>query len=135
MASLAKPRTYALVLAGFALFALAIAGAGLFGVLSYSVAQRTREIGVRSALGARAFDVVALVLRQAAVVTITGLVIGVSIAAFIVTSLSRVLHGISPVRCHEFSRRPDHRGVCRVRGLRRASPSRHHDRSAASVAI
>ena len=56
--SLARPRLYALLLGGFAVFALAIAGVGLFGVLSYSVAQRAREIGVRSALGARSRDIV-----------------------------------------------------------------------------
>jgi ABC-type antimicrobial peptide transport system permease subunit len=96
MASLAKPRTYAFVLAAFALFALAISGAGLFGVLSYGVAQRTREIGVRSALGARASDLVGLVLRQAVGMTIAGLMIGVFAAAFLATSLSQVLYGISP---------------------------------------
>jgi putative ABC transport system permease protein len=96
MASLAKPRTYAIVLGAFALFALAICGAGLFGVLSYGVAQRTREIGVRSALGAKPSDLVGLVLRQAAIITIAGLIIGLSAAAFLSTSLSRVLYGISP---------------------------------------
>jgi putative ABC transport system permease protein len=96
MESVAKPRTYAFVLVGFAVFALAISGAGLFGVLSYGVAQRTREIGVRSALGASASDVIALVLRQAVVIIITGLAVGVASAAVLANSLSRVLHGISP---------------------------------------
>ena len=68
---------YAVVLAGFGAFALAIAGVGLFGVLSYSVAQRTREIGVRTALGARPADIVALVVRQAAVVATCGIAGGV----------------------------------------------------------
>ena len=65
MTSLERPRLYAVVLAWFGVFALLVAGVGLFGVLSFSVAQRTREIGVRSALGAQARDIVALVLDQA----------------------------------------------------------------------
>jgi putative ABC transport system permease protein len=102
MASLARPRLYAFVLAAFALFALAISGAGLFGVLSYGVAQRTREIGVRSALGARGSDLVRLVLRQAVPFTIAGLVIGVTAAALLAASLSRVLYGISPYDAASF---------------------------------
>ena len=53
------------MLGAFAVCALAIAGVGLFGVLSYGVAQRVREIGVRTALGAQPRDIVTLVLRQA----------------------------------------------------------------------
>ena len=50
--SLSRPRLYAVLFAGFAAFALVIAGAGLFGVLSHSVSQRSRELAVRTALGA-----------------------------------------------------------------------------------
>jgi putative ABC transport system permease protein len=96
MSSLARPRTYAFVLGGFALFALAIAAVGLFGVLSYGVAQRTREIGVRTALGARTADVVALVVRQGMVMTAAGLVIGLGSAALAVRWLSTVLYGVNP---------------------------------------
>jgi predicted lysophospholipase L1 biosynthesis ABC-type transport system permease subunit len=96
MSSLAKPRAYALVLGGFAVFALAVAAVGLFGVLSYSVAQRTREIGVRTALGARTRDVVALVLKQGVLITVSGVSVGLAAAALLVQSLSRVLYGVQP---------------------------------------
>jgi putative ABC transport system permease protein len=102
MASLAQPRTYAFVLVSFAMFAVAIAGAGLFGVLSYGVAQRTREIGVRSALGAKTSDIAALVVKQAVFIVGAGVAIGISAAAFIATALSRVLHGISPYDATSF---------------------------------
>ena len=92
--SLAKPRLYALLLAGFAVAALAIAGVGLFGVLSYSVAQRSREIGVRTALGAQVRDIVALVLRQAIAVAAAGVAAGLW-AAFVLTRyLSSFLYGV-----------------------------------------
>jgi hypothetical protein len=96
MSSLSRPRAYALVLAGFAVFALAIAAVGLFGVLSYSVAQRSREIGVRTALGAQTRDVVALVLRSGMAITGAGLAAGLAVAALLVTTLSKVLYGVSP---------------------------------------
>ena len=79
-ASLAGPRSYAVFLVGFALCALVIAGVGLFGVLSYTTSQRTREIGVRTALGARRGDVFALVGRQAMTITAFGLVVGLGAA-------------------------------------------------------
>jgi predicted permease len=94
-ASLARPRIYALLLGALALFALAIAAVGLFGVLSYSIAQRTREIGVRTALGATPRDVVVLVLRQAVMMTAGGLAIGLLTAFGLVTYLSRFLYGVT----------------------------------------
>jgi putative ABC transport system permease protein len=95
MTSLARPRTYALLLGGFALFALAIAGVGLFGVLSYSVAQRSREIGVRTALGAQPRDIVRLVLRQALLLAGGGLLVGLAVSAAAVKSLSTFLYGVT----------------------------------------
>jgi len=96
MTSLEKPRAYAVVLAWFSAFALVIAGVGLFGVLSFSVGQRTREIGVRSALGARALDIVALVLRQALWIVGGGVAVGLAAARAGGQLLSAFLYGISP---------------------------------------
>src|SRR5436305_10164544 len=74
--SLAQPRLYAVLLGTFAAFAVIIAGVGLFGVLSYSVALRAREIGVRSALGAQVGDIVAMVVRQALAIAAAGVAAG-----------------------------------------------------------
>jgi predicted permease len=94
-ASLEAPRAYAVFLVGFALCAVAIAAVGLFGVLSYSTAQRTREIGVRSALGARRADVIALVVRQAMTMTAAGVAAGLAAAFVLAESLSTLVYGIS----------------------------------------
>jgi ABC-type antimicrobial peptide transport system permease subunit len=80
-----------------AAFALGIAAVGLFGVLSYTVAQRSREIGVRTALGARTADILALVLRSGMAVTAGGIAAGLVTAAILVKSLSGILYGISPL--------------------------------------
>jgi putative ABC transport system permease protein len=96
MSSLSRPRAYALVLGGLAIFALAIAMVGLFGVLSYSVAQRSREIGVRTALGARTADIVRLVLRSGMAITFAGLAVGLVAAALLVQTLSKLLYGVGP---------------------------------------
>jgi predicted lysophospholipase L1 biosynthesis ABC-type transport system permease subunit len=96
LASLAKPRSYALVLTGFAACALAIAGVGLFGVLSYSVAQRSREIGVRTALGAQTSDAVRLVLRSAVTITAAGLTLGLVAASLLAGFLKTILVGVEP---------------------------------------
>jgi putative ABC transport system permease protein len=94
MMALARPRLYAVVVAGFATFALAIAAVGLFGVLSYSVAQRAREIGIRSALGARPRRIVALVVRQAAAVAACGIVAGSWLAFASARWIEALLFGI-----------------------------------------
>ena len=96
MTSLAKPRLYAVVLGWFGVFALLVAGVGLFGVLSFSVAQRTREIGVRAALGAQARDIVALVLGQAMWIVGIGVLSGLAAAMAGVRLLSAFLYGIRP---------------------------------------
>jgi ABC-type antimicrobial peptide transport system permease subunit len=96
METLARPRLYAVALAGFAAFALLVAGAGLFGVLSYSVAQRARELGVRTALGARPRDLLALVLRQVAFIAIAGIAAGAWTAFAAARWIQSVLYGVDP---------------------------------------
>jgi putative ABC transport system permease protein len=88
--SLASPRFTTLLLSIFAAIALVLAAIGLYGIISYSVAQRTRELGIRLALGADAPHVRALVLRQGMTLTAAGLVIGLVGA----TAMSRVLSSL-----------------------------------------
>jgi predicted permease len=93
-ASLGNPRFYAAVLVAFGVFALLIAAVGLFGVLSFSVAQRTREIGMRSALGAQTRDIIVLMLRQAFWIVTGGVAIGLAAVWASGRLLSRFLYGI-----------------------------------------
>jgi predicted permease len=93
--SLARNRLYAVVLVAFGISALAITAVGLFGVLSYSVAQRTREIAVRSALGARPRQIFGLVVTQGVIVTIVGLTIGAVAAGATTKYLTTLLYGVS----------------------------------------
>jgi putative ABC transport system permease protein len=94
--SLARPRTYALLFGGFAVCAITIAGVGLFGVLSYLVAARSREIGVRTALGAKKHNIMMLVLHQALAVAITGLMIGLGASFALRRYLVTLLYGVTP---------------------------------------
>jgi ABC-type antimicrobial peptide transport system permease subunit len=75
---LAQPRTYTVLLGAFAVLALVLATVGLYGVISYSVAQRTRELGIRLALGSSPSALVRGVLREGAVLMAVGIVLGVA---------------------------------------------------------
>lgn len=89
-------RTTGLLLGAAGILALILTWIGLFGVISYAVSQRTREIGVRMALGATRGDVLKLVIRQGLLVTGIGLVLGVGAALAASRLLSSLLYGIRP---------------------------------------
>ena len=85
-----------ILFAVFSAAALLLAGVGVYGVTAYSVAQRTGEIGVRVALGARPRDVVALVLRGGGRLVATGIVAGLACAVPLTQVLRSMLFGVSP---------------------------------------
>ena len=95
-AAISQERFQALLLGLFAVLALVLACVGLYGVISYSVAHRTHEIGVRMALGARPGDVLKLVLRQGMWLTIVGLVVGIAIGSVATRVLTDMLFGVTP---------------------------------------
>jgi len=88
-------RTNALQILGFALIGLVLALVGVHGVLAYTVSRRTREIGIRGALGATRAALRAMVLRDALVLVLIGLMIGLPIAAFAARFIGELLHGTS----------------------------------------
>src|SRR5436853_322857 len=93
--SVAQPRLNAFLLSIFAGLALVLTAIGLYGVMSYSVAQRTHEMGIRMALGARSGDVVKMVLGHGMVLSSVGLVLGLGGAYFATKILASLLYGIS----------------------------------------
>ena len=81
----------------FGLLALVLAVVGLYGVKSYLVSQRTREIGIRMALGARSSDVLGMVLKEGAALAVVGVTIGILLAALLGRVLSGVLYEVKPL--------------------------------------
>ena len=84
------------IMGTLAVITLVLAIVGVYGVMAYSVTQRTQEMGIRLALGARPADVLRMVLRQGASLAIVGIVIGLAITLLVTRSLSIFLYGVSP---------------------------------------
>jgi putative ABC transport system permease protein len=93
--SIAGRRFSMFLLALFAFGALALAAVGIYGVISYSVTQRTNEFGIRVALGAQSGDVLALVVRQSMLLILTGTGIGLAASFALTRLLSSLLFGVS----------------------------------------
>ena len=97
------PRLSATLLALFALAALLLAVLGIYGVLSYSVNERTKEIGLRLALGANASDTVRLVLRRSVTLVAAGGAVGLVASLLLTRSLSGILYGVGPFDLPSFA--------------------------------
>jgi putative ABC transport system permease protein len=95
-ASVSQARFMMLVLSLFAAVALVLAAVGVYGVIAYAVAQRIRELGIRMALGARAADILWLVLRKGVTLAGTGAVIGLGGALLATRGLARLLYHVTP---------------------------------------
>lgn len=95
--SVGRPRFYLTLLGVFAGVAVVLAMAGLYGVLSYAVVQRTREIGIRAALGSTAGSTIRLIMRRGMGFVAGGLVVGLAAGALVTRLLSGLLYGVSPL--------------------------------------
>jgi ABC-type antimicrobial peptide transport system permease subunit len=94
--SISSKRFTMTLLGVFALLALLLASIGIYGVLSYMVGQRTKEIGVRMALGAQKFDVLRMVLKDGARMTLVGIVLGLVGSLGLTRLIRSMLYGVKP---------------------------------------
>ncbi len=101
--SMASQRFSTIMLGSFALFALALAVVGVYGVMSHLVAQGAHDIGVRMALGAERNHILGMVLRQGVELTVVGLVLGLAGAALLTRVMANLLFGVSTTDVATFS--------------------------------
>ena len=94
--SISQERFYMTLLAVFAAVALVLAAIGIFGVLSYAVSQRTREIGIRMALGAQGRSVIGLIVAEAMILVGCGVAAGIAAALWVTQAMSKMLFDITP---------------------------------------
>lgn len=94
--AVAVSRSLMLLFSAFALLALILGAVGIYGIVSYSVTQRTHEIGIRMALGAQTANVLSLIMRNGFVLVFTGIVIGVGGALMLTRFLTTLLFGVTP---------------------------------------
>jgi putative ABC transport system permease protein len=104
--ALSRPRFNLLLVASFALVGLLLAAVGIYGVVSFVVTQRTREIGIRMALGARARDVRRLVVRDGMVPVIAGATLGIAAAIPATRAIRSLLFGVAPLDAVSFAIAP-----------------------------
>jgi putative ABC transport system permease protein len=94
--AVAVSRSLMILFSAFALLALVLGAVGIYGIVSYSVTQRTHEIGIRMALGARTGNVLSLIMKSGFVLVFTGIVIGVGGALMLTRFLTTLLFGVTP---------------------------------------
>ena len=101
-AGVAVSRSLMALFAAFALLALVLAAVGIYGIVSYSVTQRTHEIGIRMALGARTGNVLSLIMRNGIALVVTGIGIGLGGAFMLTRFLTTLLFGVTPTDTFTF---------------------------------
>ncbi len=109
--SIGEPRFYTLLLIAFAVVALTLAAVGIYGVVSYSVSQRTHEIGIRMALGASRLDVLRMILREGLILAGIGMLAGVVLSMGLTRFLASLLFGVAATDLSTFA------AVCVALGL------------------
>ena len=95
-AAMQQERVFGALTSGFGLLALALASVGIYGIMAYSVTQRTNEIGIRLALGARRTQMRAMVLRESSLLALAGIVAGIAGALLFTRAIRSLLYGVTP---------------------------------------